>query len=52
MTPLDPPPKDFSKLNLVTTEVEPSSLLVLSAAKKTKKKKNKKRRKKRKRGAR
>jgi hypothetical protein len=33
MTPLDPPPKDFSKLNLVTTEVEPSSLLRLASTK-------------------
>ena len=33
MTPLDPPPKDFSKLNLVTIEVEPSSLLRLASTK-------------------
>jgi hypothetical protein len=33
MTPLDPPPKDFSKLNLVTTEVEPSSPLRLASTK-------------------
>jgi len=33
MIPLDPPPKDFSKLILVTTEVEPSSLLRLASTK-------------------
>jgi RES domain len=33
MTALDPSPKDFSKLILVTTEVEPSSLLRLASTK-------------------
>ena len=32
MTALDPPPDDFAKLTLVTTEVAPASLLRLASA--------------------
>jgi hypothetical protein len=32
MTALDPPPDDFAKLNLVTVEIAPASLLRLAAA--------------------